>query len=319
VSDIEKKLIRLTRSGNFEDDPVRLLRAIRLAVELDFEIEQETWNELCKLSHLIKNEAPERIRDEFVKLIMLQNSPRGFHLMRESKLLHEILPELDSAYGISQSGLHEHDVFEHIILTVKYAPTELRSKLTALLHDIGKPAKRVVLDDGRVAFYGHDIESTKIAKRFLKWLRFPNDVIEDVITVIRYHMFSYGFSDKGLRRFIRRVGPERMPILIKLRFADSMAQHEGKTLRDEQEFEKRVYAELTRKPPLTVRDLDINGYDIMDKFSLKPGPIIGRILKYLLSFVLDNPEMNKKQILIEKAKEYIEKVDSKERVEGSKR
>lgn len=319
ISDIEKKLIRLTRSGNFGDDPVRLIRAIRLATELGFDIDQSTWDELCQSAEMIKNEAPERIRDEFVRLIMLDESPRGFRLMKESGLLTWILPELELGSGMTQAGFHEHDVFEHILLTIKYAEPDIRIKLAALFHDIAKPLKRVELDNGKVAFYGHDIESVKIAKRVLTWMRFPNDIIEDVTTIVRYHMFSYGFSDKGLRRFIRRVGAHRMPLLIKLRFADSMAQHEGKILRDEKEFEKRVLAELNRKPPLSVRDLVVDGYDIMDNFSLKQGPIIGKVLNHLLSIVLDNPKNNQREILLERAKEYLEKLRAAEKVEDGRR
>ena len=315
-SDIEDKIVRLTREGNFDDDPIRLLRAIRFAAQFGFRIEDRTWEDLCGKAEKIKEASAERIREEFLKILMLPDSPSAFRLMREAGLLKYILPELHAAYGVKQGGLHQHDVFEHTILAVKYADSDPRVKLAALLHDLGKPAKRITLPDGHIAFYGHDLLSVKIARRFLQELKFPTELINDVTTIIRYHMFSYGFSDKGLRRFIRRVGVERMPLLLKLRFADSMAQHEGKTLRDEKLFAKRVLEEINRKPPLTVRDLAVNGYDIMGTFSLQQGKIIGDILKYLLSLVLDNPELNKKEILLQAAREYLAERNMKTKIGG---
>ncbi len=302
--DIARRVIRATRSQNLLKDPLRMFRAIRLAVQLGYYIEDGTRKEIVRNAHFLRTVSPERIRDELVKLLLLPDPSEGFRLMRELKLIPQVIPELESTYNIEQGGYHQFALFEHIIRTVKYAIPDLRVRLAALFHDIAKPVCRKRLPDGRVVFYGHDIRGARITKTILRRLRFPQDVTDVVVKLVRYHMFSYLFSDKGLRRFIRRVGPDNILLLIKLRFADTMAQHDGRTLRDEEMFEKRVIDELNRKPPMTIKELDINGYDIMDEFKLSPGPMVGRILKHLLTYVLDNPERNRKEVLIREAKDF---------------
>ena len=303
--DIACKILRPTSVENLVKDPVRMLRAVRLAVQLGFSIDKQAKEVITDNAHLLTSVAPERIRDELIKLLLLPDPFPGFLLMRDFGIIGQIMPELKRTYDIEQGGQHQFALFEHTIRAVKYSAPELRLRLAALLHDIAKPICRKTLPNGRVVFYGHDVMGAKIARSILKRFCFSSNIIEDVAALVRYHMFSYGFSDKGLRRFIRRVGTDRILLLMKLRFADTMAQHDGQTLRDEERFERRVINELNRKPPMTIKDLDISGYDIMDEFKLSPGPMVGKILKHLLTYVLDSPEHNTKEILMNEAKGFV--------------
>jgi putative nucleotidyltransferase with HDIG domain len=257
----------------------------------------------------IRTVAPERIQEELVKLLTRAVRPSiGFRLMRETGLLREILPELDQAVGVDQpGGYHAFDVFEHSLATLDASPADLIQRLAALLHDVGKPATRNLTLDG-ATFYGHDRLAARMTREALQRLRFSRDITEVVVLLVRFHMFTMGpgVTDKGLRRLVRRVGEDHIYELLNTRRADIVAQGRDLSTQEVDEFEARIQIELAEKPPLGLKALTVNGNDVMRRFGLAPGPLVGRILDHLLETVLDRPEMNEKEALLDEARRFLE-------------
>jgi putative nucleotidyltransferase with HDIG domain len=226
--------------------------------------------------------------------------------MRQTGLLHYVLPELEVCINVDQpGGYHRYPVFEHILYTIDACKPELRLRLAALFHDITKPQAKRIVDDG-ATFYGHETTGAKVAQKVLKRLRYSNDMVDDVATLVERHMFTTDVTDKGLRRLVRRVGVPLIFDLLDLRRADVIAQGMGGKTDDVDRFEAEIKVELEKKPPFSVSDLAIDGNDIMRLFSLSPGPMIGEILNFLLEQALDNPEINTPDHLTALAQEFYE-------------
>ncbi len=311
--DLEKRQIRMVYDTTFEDDPLRMLRAVQFAGRFEFTIEPKTFEAIRRNAALIRTVSSERIAEELNKLLVLARQPSiGFRLMHESGLLREILPELEKCVGVEQpGGYHKYDVFEHTIRTIDASPPRLRLRLAALFHDINKPQHRRLVDDG-ATFYGHEKSSAKTALRVMERLRYSKDLSQEVSTLVERHMFTTAVTPKGLRRLLRRVGKDLIFDLLDLRRADVTAQGMGGTTEDVDVFERQIREELERKPPLTTSDLALNGYDVMRLFSLQPGPMVGKILDYLLERVIDNPEDNTTEKLQTLAKDFFEKIKDSE-------
>jgi len=311
-ADLEKKQIRMVSDKSFHEDPLRMLRAIQFAARFEFEIEDKTYQAIKENSALIETVSIERISDELNKMLFLAARPSiGFRLMHETGLLEHILPELEQTVGVDQpGGYHAYDVFEHTIRTVDASPQDLTIRLAALFHDITKPKAKRLTETG-ATFYGHEKTGSEVAKAALKRLRYPTDTIKDVVTLVERHMFTTDVTDKGLRRLIRRVGPELIFDLLDLRRADVEAQGMGGRTDDVDEFERQIQEELDRKPPFTVKDLAIDGHDIMEKFSLPESPLIGEILDYLIEKVLDDPGDNTEDKLFEYAGSFLANRENK--------
>jgi tRNA nucleotidyltransferase (CCA-adding enzyme) len=310
-NDIKKRLIRITNPNSFKDDPLRMLRAVQFAARFEFDLEERTFESLCENVDLISFISPERIQEELNKLMLKAKFPStGFRLMQRTGLLKKILPELEVGVGVDQpGGYHAHDVFEHSIQTVDCAPRELVIRLAALFHDVSKPECRELTKDGST-FYGHDKKGARITKRILERLRYSNEIIEKVTLLVDKHMFTTGVTDKGVRRLIRKMGKELVFSLLDLRRADVVAQGKGGGTRDVDELEERIRLEIERKPPFGVKDLEVNGNDIMNKFNLHPSPLVGQILNHLLEMVLDDPDLNKKGVLLKEAAIFLRNMPS---------
>lgn len=306
--DLEERIIRLVNPNAFEEDPLRMLRAVQFAARFEFSIEEKTFKQMKSQASLIQSISPERIQEELNKMLLKANRPSiGFWLMKESGLLKEILPELQEGVGISQpGGYHRYDVFEHSIIMTDESPKDLVLRLAALLHDVAKPRTKVLTLEG-ATFYGHERQGVEMAKSVLQRLRYSNEVTEKVLILVKKHMFSVPETDKGLRRLIRRVGEEGIFQLLELRRADVKAQGMGGSLEYIDTFEKIIREELAKKPPLSVKDLAINGYDVMQEFNLPSGPIIGKILNHLLAKVLENPKLNNKEELFKAARKFVKR------------
>ncbi|MBD3217846.1 MAG: HD domain-containing protein [candidate division Zixibacteria bacterium] len=305
--DLKYGLIRMLTANTFEDDPLRMLRAVQFAARFDFEIEPQTFEAIRQNAGLINTVTAERIQEELNKLLTRSKKPsRGFILLDQTNLLKIILPELAVGIGVDQpGGYHAHDVFLHSLYTVDELPQDnLSLRLAGLLHDIAKPhTKRV--KEGKAHFYGHDQQGSDIAKEVLRRLRYSNQIIKDVQTLIKSHMFTSEMSDKGVRRLIKRVGLDNVFDLLELRRADVRAQGMGNTTPEIDELEERVRGELEEKVPLGVKQLAIDGNDLMEEFDLSPSPMVGEILSCLLEIVLDYPEKNHKEELIQQARVFL--------------
>jgi tRNA nucleotidyltransferase (CCA-adding enzyme) len=305
--DIRAGLLRYTSPRSFEEDPLRMLRAMQFAARFEFEIEPETYAAIKKNVKLIETITPERINEEFNKLLEKADQPSiGFKLMQQTGLLKLILPELEDAVGVTQPGpYHKWDVFEHTLYAIDAAPKDLVIRMAAVFHDIAKPVTRKVTRD-RATFYNHDQIGARITKKALQRLRYGNEFIDKVTTLVEQHMFTTEVADKGLRRLIRRTGQELIFDLMELRRADTIAQGTGQTNDDVDELEQRIRDELHRKPPFGFPDLAVNGEDLMQEFELQEGPLVGLVLNHLLESVLDEPERNDYDTLMTEAKKFLD-------------
>ena len=312
MNDLKKKLIRIVYPDSFKDDPLRMFRAIQFAARFGFEIESETFESMKTYASLITTVSPERIAEELNKLLELSDKPSvGFKLMEKSGLLKEILPELAECIDVEQPGTyHAYDVYEHTLRVIDECPRDLGLRLAALFHDINKPQCKRIVEKG-ASFYGHDTLGARTTKKVMTRLRYPNELIKKTEILVERHMFPTDVTDKGLRRLIRKTTVELIFDLLELRRADTIAQGIGLSNDDVDIFEKRVRDELAKKPPFGFSDLAVNGEDLMNLYQLQEGPIIGEILNYLMEKVLDDPDDNTKDKLIEYSDEFIKNINDK--------
>jgi poly(A) polymerase/tRNA nucleotidyltransferase (CCA-adding enzyme) len=307
--DLQAKLIRAV--GNAHDrlteDALRMMRAVRLATVLNFDIEKKTKEAIQKCAELLKEISAERVRDEFRKIIMSDHAKEGVELLCNLGLLQYIMPELQEGYGVAQNKHHKYTVWEHNLLSLDYAAKQkwnFAVRLAALLHDVAKP--RVKQGTGPDAtFYNHEIVGAKMAKAMLSRLKFPSKDIEKITKLIRYHMFYYNVdevSESSVRRLVRKVGQEHMDDLLKLRMADRI----GSGVPKAEPYKLRHWQYMIEKvsrDPLSVTMLKVNGKDIMEMLGIAPGPRIGWLLQILFGEVLDDPKKNERLYLEKRLKE----------------
>jgi len=311
IRDLKDRIIRQTSDHSFIDDPLRIMRAIRFSVQLGFDIEDKTITALESAVDKFDQVAPERIRDEIEKILTKSDKPsKAFMALHRYGLLKKIMPELDSTFGVPQEGgWHIYDVFEHILNAVDNADKNLVLRLSLLLHDIGKPQCKFIDEDGRAHFNGHGILSGKMAKKRLQNLRFSNEIINSVKTLIDNHMTHLPSTDKGVKRLIRRLSEDLIDQFILHRLCDLQAM-DVEQVSDEIDnnilLGEKMREIIDSKAPLSFKDLAVCGDDIMEIFNLPEGRIIGEILNHLLDFVLDNPENNREELLINEARKFLE-------------
>ncbi len=311
ISDLKLNLIKAIGDPlqRFQEDALRLIRAVRLSVQLNFSIESATYDAIKQHAALIKTISGERIRDEFLKILASNFPKEGIMLLEETNLLQEILPELLACRGIAQSGHHLTDVWTHSLdaLSCCTNPDPI-VRLSTLLHDIGKPATHQLLG-GKNTFYNHQLIGAFMAKKIAQRLRLSKKDTQRIFILVRQHMFHYQpqNTDAAIRRFMRQVGLENLNDMLDLREADRLGSNARKTSWRLEEMKKRIIAQLNQ--PLEVRDLEINGHDLMTEFNLKPGPQLGRILNNLLEQVLENCQLNTKEKLLALAAEIIKNED----------
>jgi len=306
--DLRKKIIRAV--GNpperFEEDALRLMRAIRLAVELDFQIEEQTFQAIKNKSSLLKVIAKERIRDELIRIIMTEKAALGIILLEDAGLLEYIIPELREGIGCTQNKHHIYTVFEHNVRALNYTAEKkysLEVRLAALLHDVGKPRSKKG-EGENATFYNHEVIGARMALKILDRLHFPKEIIEKVVLLVRYHLFYYNVgevTESGVRRFLTKVGVENVDDLLKVREADRIGSGVPKAVPYKLRHLKFMI-EKVRKDPISPKMLKVNGNDIMGILNIPPGPKIGWILSILLEEVLDDPAKNNKEYLEKKVR-----------------
>ncbi len=308
-NDLKKKLIRAVGepAERFSEDALRMMRAVRFACELGFEIEEKTREAIKKEAGLLRAIAKERIRDEFVKIISSNRGDFGVNLLRELGLLKHIIPELDASYGIGQNKHHIYDVYEHSLRSLGYAVKENYNfdvRLAALLHDIGKPpTKRGEGSD--CTFYGHEVVGARTAAKILSRLCFPKQQTERIALLVRYHLFYYNVgevTESSVRRLVRNVGPENINDLLDVRKCDRIGSGVPKAepykLRH-----LRYLIEKVSRDPISAKMLLLKGDEVMKILNIKPGPKIGYVLNILLDEALDDPKKNEKEYLKNRAEE----------------
>lgn len=314
LADIERKTIRTIGDPveRFSEDGLRGYRACRFAAKLGFAVEEETLEGIRKTLEVARMVSVERVREELMKLLQAEVPSVGLEYMRQTGLLDLFLPELAKCHGVIQNKYHMYDIYYHSLYSCDAAPrNKPMIRLAALLHDIGKVISRREGEDGDYTFYSHEVIGTKITRKIMKRLKFSNEEMQIVANLILNHMFHYNkeWTDGAVRRFMRKVGLENLEELLALRLAD----RKGNGMRSGmpapiRELRKRIEHIIEEANAITVRDLEVDGHMIMDEFRLKPGPVIGKILNELLEVVLDDPGMNKKDILLEKADEIFGRI-----------
>ncbi|HQO01902.1 MAG TPA: CCA tRNA nucleotidyltransferase [Spirochaetota bacterium] len=310
LDDIDRRIIRTIGDSidRFSEDGLRPYRACRFAAKLHFTIDSGTFDAIGKTLDVARLVSAERVRDELLKLLDADTPSVGFEYLRESGLLDLMIPELARCYGVVQNKYHMYDIYYHSIYSCDAAPSGNHIvRIAALLHDIGKVATRREGDDGDYTFYNHEVIGSRIAKKILSRLRFSNEEISRITNLISNHMFHYTdeWTDGAVRRFMRKVGVENIDDLFMVRFSD----REGNGMRGGLpapigKLRRRMERVIEEENAITVKDLDIDGHVLMNEFSITPGPVIGKILNHLLELVLDEPEINERDILLEKAREY---------------
>ncbi|HFC10609.1 MAG TPA: CCA tRNA nucleotidyltransferase [Candidatus Kaiserbacteria bacterium] len=299
----------------FEEDALRLMRAIRFVAELDFAIDTNTATAIQKKASNLKHISKERIRDEFIRIIMSDRPLIGLALAERLGLLEYIIPDLARAVGIDQNQAHSFDVFEHVLRAVQHSADkkwDLDIRLSALFHDIGKTDSRRWSDEKKDwTFHGHEVVSARIIKKVLSDLKFSRETINRVTKLVRWHMF---FSDpdkitlSAVRRMISNVGEENIWDLLNLRICDRVGTGRPK----EQPFRFRKYkamVEQALRDPISVSMLKTGGRHLMEKFHVEPGPRIGWTLHALLEEVLEDPKKNTEEYLDKRSEELLDLSD----------
>lgn len=305
--DLELKLIRTVGNPQerFTEDALRLLRAIRFATELNFDIETETWKAIQSLAPSLSIISQERIRDEFVKIVMTKDAMKGIQLLESAGLLQYIIPELREGINITQNGHHIYDVWEHLLRTMDYACLNnwsLDIRIAGLLHDIAKP--RTKEGEGKYStFHNHEIVGASMSYEILNRLRFTKKFAGRISKLVRYHMFYYDTEDvteSSVRKLVYNVGTENIKDLIKLRECDRIGSGTPKA----RPYRLRHFEYMTEKvmtDPISLSMLKINGDILIKNLKFKPGPMIGAILNVLLAEIIENPSLNNINYLSERA------------------
>ncbi len=313
--DLNNRIIRTVGDpiGRFTEDALRILRAIRLSVELGCTLSHETLEGVIHSRELLKNISWERKRDEFNKIIMSPDPVLGIGLLKQLGLLPFIIPELEEGIGCEQKGEHIYDVFEHLLHALGHAAEKhwpLHIRLAALFHDIGKPRTRrwdgtKAGGKGKYTFYGHEVVGAKMTEKILERLRYPKDVSQLIVKLVRFHMF---FSDtetitlSAVRRTIQNIGKDNIWDLMQIRECDRVGMK-----KKEAPFRLRKYHSMIEealRDPISVSQLKIDGTYMIETLHMKPGRRMGWMLHALLEEVLEKPELNTIEYLSARVLEF---------------
>lgn len=300
ISDIEKKRIKAVGNPEerFAEDALRMMRAVRLAAELGFTIEGSTMEAILKNNEQLKRISIERVAHEFLRTVNSPTPMQGIVFMEKLGLLKHFIPELIQCIGVEQGGIHQYDVYEHSLRSMQAAADKnysLAMRLAGLFHDIAKPqTRRLGGKNKKYSFFGHEVVGAKMTKEIMNRLRLPRELTDEVVSLVRWHMF---FADPdeitltAVRRTIARIGEKNIDNLLNIRVCDRIGMGRPK----EEPFRLRKYKAMVDealRDPISVKMLKINGDKIMELSGEKPGPKLGYILHALLEEVLDDASKN---------------------------
>jgi poly(A) polymerase/tRNA nucleotidyltransferase (CCA-adding enzyme) len=310
--DLKKKLIRAVGDPKkrFQEDGLRSIRACRFAAKLNFRIEPKTFQAIAKTLNISKKVSAERVRDELKKILESKQPSIGIENLRKSGLMKIIVPELLKGQKVRQPRPYHHlDVYNHNLAAVdaaaKLVPAEnITVRLAALFHDLAKPQCKKGM-----TFYGHDVQSAKLAEKVMQRLKFSNAEIKKTGNLIINHMFNYTneWTDAAVRRFIRKVDLENLADLFNLRRADVRAMNESPGTKHLNQLQKRIDRVIAEENALSVGNLALNGNEIMKLLKIGPGPEVGKVLNYLLEKVLEDPALNTEPALTKALTHYAKK------------
>jgi len=288
----------------FNEDALRLIRAVRFASQLGFFIDEKTRASIEKNAELISKISWERIRDEFLKILGSDHPAEGVLFLKNTGLLSFILPEVDLCFMVPQKSPlrhHIYDVGTHLVMSLKHCPSKDEIvRFATLIHDVGK-AKTFRKDEktGLITFYNHEVVGTKQTKQIADRFKLSNKNKDKLVKLVQFHQFTVSEiqTDKAVRRFIRNVGQEYLDDIIDLRIGDRIGSGARPTSWRFDLFKKRL--EEVQKQPFQIKDLKINGNDVMKVLKLKPGPKIGEVLKNLFDLVVEKKLKNERKALLQ--------------------
>ena len=304
LKDIDNKLIRAVGNPQkrFTEDALRMMRAIRIASQLGFQIEQTTSGAIVNHAALLTEISKERVRDELLKILVSEFAADGILLLKNTGLLTYILPEMISEFTTEQKSPKRHHLYDVGTHSVKAMAACLSKdpivKFATLIHDIGKPATFHKDETGLITFYNHEVAGTKLARTIVERLRFSKKDSKRILTLIRWHQFSVDErqTDSAIRRIIRRVGIENLQDMLALRIGDRLGGGAQESSWRLELFKKRL--EDVQKQPFSIKDLKVNGNDVMKILNCRPGPIVGKTLTDLFAQIEDGTLANEREILI---------------------
>lgn len=302
--DLRKGIIRAVGnpSERFSEDALRILRAFRFSARYGFDIEAETFKAIKETKEGLKLISSERIREEIIKILLTDNVLDVFIAMYKSGVLNVILPEIARMYGVEQNHPHHiYDVFTHTMVSIESAPKELVLRLAMLLHDIGKPYTKETIN-GVDKFYKHHLKSVELATQILERLKFSNKIKNEVLELVLFHDREIKASPKAVRKLLNQLQYTSLENLLAVKKADAIAQNNS-YLEVKLEVIKEIQNIASKEQKLTIKDLAVNGYDMMN-LGLK-GKDIGEMLNYLLVKVLDNPTCNNRESLLLYVRDYL--------------
>lgn len=325
IKDIKDKSIQcvLYPDVRFKEDALRMLRAVRFSTTLGFAVTHETFESIVTNADLLKHISGERIRDEFIRMIDSDAPAVGIDMLQKTGLLKHIIPELYEGIGCEQKGAHIYDVYDHLLHALQHAADKKFStaiRLTALFHDIGKPAtRRYDAKKDKYTFFGHEVVGARMTKKIMERLRFSRETTDLVVSLVRNHMF---FSDteqitlSAVRRIIQKVSVEHIWELMEVRECDRVGMKKA-----EAPYRLRKYHAMIEEAlhdPISVAQLKIDGKYLMEVLHMKPSPRMGWILHALLEEVLEDPTLNTLEKLAERAQDLDELEDKDLKVLGEK-
>jgi tRNA nucleotidyltransferase (CCA-adding enzyme) len=325
LKDIKDKTIRCVLYPNvrYNEDALRMLRAVRFSTVLGFGIEKGSFDAILENSALLQKISQERIRDEFVKIINSGAPAFGIELLRKTGLLTYIIPELLEGVGCEQKGAHIYDVYTHCLHALQHAADKnftTNIRLSALFHDIGKPkTRRYDRSRDKYTFFGHEVVGAHMTKKILDRLQFSRETVTHVTKMVRNHMF---FSDteqislSAVRRIVQKVSVEHIWELMEVRECDRVGMKKA-----EAPYRLRKYhamIEEVLRDPISVGQLAIDGSYLIETLHMKPGPRMGWMLHALLEEVLENPALNTAEQLSDRVKDLDELEDKDLKALGEK-
>ncbi len=311
LGDIENKMIRCVGDprARFNEDALRMMRAVRFAAQLGYDIEDDTKEAVRELYQKLELISAERIQVELSKLITSDN-PAHLRIAYELGITSVVLPEFDLCMQQEQHHIHHcYSVGEHILHAMENIEPDRALRYTMLLHDIAKPQCRIVDDEGNEHYYGHDVRSAEMAHEIMRRLKSDNETLRLVETLVRNHDLKVEDNERDVRRAMNKIGKDVFPLLLKVKHADTMAQSDymrGEKLAHLDRL-KSLYDDIMAKGQgVMIADLKVSGSDII-ALGIEPGPYIGQILGRLLEIVLDDPDKNDREVLLTEVRKFIGK------------
>ncbi|HEX2924947.1 MAG TPA: CCA tRNA nucleotidyltransferase [Ruminiclostridium sp.] len=309
LEDLKNRLIKAVGDPDqrFREDALRMMRAIRFSAQLGFEIEEATFRAIKNNSALIANISSERIRDELNKTLVSPN-PGHFSYLHKTGILPYILPEFERCYHTEQvNPYHVYNVADHSMYAVKSIDSDHILRWTMLLHDVGKPPRKTTDAKGIDHFYGHQAVSSEIAEKVLTRLRFDREAVKKIVLLIRNHDMDIEDTPKSVRKAINKIGDDLFPLLLKVQKADKMAQNPDFLAERMVKWSRieKIYSDIkSEQQCLSKKDMAVNGDDLI-MLGMKPGVEMRQMLDYLCDCVLECPELNEKQKLLDLAKKRL--------------